>query len=135
MADTMHLKVIAPERIFYEGDVTMVEFRSSDGNRGVYPGHMAETCIIEPGELMIHEGETVKIAALHAGFLEIRPEEVRVMAEIIEWPEEIDVERAIKAKEKAQRQLARYRTDMNLIRAEMALQRALVRIDTAEKGK
>ena len=133
MADTMHLSIIAPDRIFYEGDVTMVEFRSTDGYRGVYPGHVAETCILQPGKLVIHEKEGTKTAALHSGFLEISPGEVRVLAEIVEWPEEIDVERANKAKEHAQRQLARYHSDMNLMRAELALQRALVRIDIAGK--
>ena len=129
----MRLSVIAPDRIFYEGEVSMVEFRTTDGNRGVYPGHMTETCILQPGKLVIHEGDNIKTAALHSGFVEINPDEIRVLAEIVEWPEEIDVERANKAKEHAQRQLARYNSDMNLIRAEMALQRALVRIDTARK--
>lgn len=134
MADTMRLRVIAPERIFYEGDVTMVEFRSTEGNRGVYPGHVSETCIIQPGELVIHEADKTHIAALHAGFLEIRPDEIRVLAEIVEWPDEIDIKRAERAKQKAERQIARYHSDMNLIRAELALQRSLVRLNTAKRS-
>lgn len=134
MADgKMHLKVIAPERIFYEGDVSFVEFRTTEGNRGVYPGHVSEVCIIAPGELIIHEGETQRIAALHSGFLEIKPEEIRILAEVIEWPEEIDIERAKRAKQRAERQIARYDSNMNLVRAEMALQRSLVRLETSEK--
>lgn len=134
MADTMHLRVIAPERIFYDGEVTMVEFRTTEGNRGVYPGHVAETCIIQPGELVIHEKDKTSVAALHAGFLEIRPDEIRVLAEIVEWPDEIDIKRAERAKLRAERQISRYHSDMNLIRAEMALQRSLVRLQAAKQS-
>lgn len=135
MADgkTMRLKVIAPERIFYDGDVEMVEFRTTEGNRGVLPGHVAETCIIAPGELIIHEGGQNRVAALHAGFLEIQPEEIRILAEIVEWPEEIDIARAERAKQRAERQIARYDSSMNLMRAEMALQRSLLRLRTGNK--
>lgn len=136
MADgkTMRLKVIAPERIFYDGDVEMVEFRTTEGNRGVLPGHVTETCIIAPGELIIHEsGGQTRVAALHAGFLEIQPEEIRVLAEIVEWPEEIDIARAERAKQRAERQIARYDSNMNLMRAEMALQRSLLRLRTGNK--
>lgn len=135
MADgkTMRLKVIAPERMFYDGEVEMVEFRTTEGNRGVLPGHVAETCIIAPGELVIHERGQTRVAALHAGFLEIQPEEIRILAETIEWPEEIDIARAQRAKQRAERQIARYDSSMNLMRAELALQRSLVRIETANK--
>lgn len=135
MADEklMHLKVIAPERIFYDGDVKMVEFKTTEGNRGVMPGHVCETCIIAPGELIIHEENDKKVAALHAGFLEITPEEIRVLAEIIEWPEEIDLARAERAKLRAERQIKRYDSNMNVMRAEMALQRSLLRLRTGSK--
>ena len=130
MADTktMHLLVAAPDRVFYEGDVTMVEFCTTEGERGVLPGHVEETCIIAPGELVIHEESGKKIAALHSGFLEIEPEEVRILAEVIEWPEEIDTARAELARKRAERQIARYGPNMNLMRAELALQRSLVRL-------
>ena len=135
MADgKMRLKVIAPERIFYEGDVDFVEFRTTEGNRGVYPGHVSEVCIVAPGELIIHENGNEHVAALHSGFLEIKPEEIRILAEVIEWPEEIDIERAKRAKQRAERQIARYDSNMNLMRAEMALQRSLLRIRTGEKA-
>lgn len=129
----MHLKVIAPDRIFYEGNVRMVEFRTTEGDRGVMPGHVAETCIIAPGELVIHEESGKKIAALHAGFLEITPEEIRILAEIIEWPEEIDMARAERAKLRAERQIKSYASNMNVMRAEMALQRSLLRLRTGSR--
>ncbi|MCR5743396.1 MAG: ATP synthase F1 subunit epsilon [Lachnospiraceae bacterium] len=135
MADEnkMHLKVIAPERIFFEGDVDMIEFRTTEGFRGVYPGHVAETCIVAPGEFKIHINGEEKVAALHSGFLEIQPGEVSVLAEVIEWPEEIDIQRAERAKQRAERQIARYGSSMNLMRAELALQRSLLRLRMSNK--
>ena len=88
------LKIITPDRIFYEDQVSMVEFNTTEGEVGVYKRHVPTTVIISPGILTITEEEGTKEAALHAGFAEILQEEVVIMAEIIEWPDEIDVSRA-----------------------------------------
>lgn len=127
MADkTFQLKIIAPERIFYEGDVTFVEFRTTEGDIGVYPGHISLTSIIAPGIMKIHtpSGE-IKEAALLEGFSEILADEVTILAEAVEWPEEIDVNRAKEAQIRAERRLQSEDGDMD--RAELALKRSLVR--------
>lgn len=127
MADkTFRLKIIAPERIFYEGDVTFVEFRTTEGDIGVYPGHISLTSIIAPGIMKIHtpSGE-IKEAALLEGFSEILADEVTILAEAVEWPEEIDVNRAKEAQVRAERRLQSEDGDMD--RAELALKRALIR--------
>lgn len=127
MADkTFQLKIIAPERIFYEGDVTFVEFRTTEGDIGVYPGHISLTSIIAPGIMKIHtpSGE-IKEAALLEGFSEILADEVTILAEAVEWPEEIDVNRAKEAQIRAERRLQSEDGDMD--RAELALKRALIR--------
>ena len=127
MADkTFRLKIIAPERIFYEGDVPFVEFRTTEGEIGVYPGHIPLTSIIAPGVVRIHttDGE-IKEAALLEGFSEILPNEVVILAETVEWPDEIDANRAKEAQIRAERRLQSQDGDMN--RAELALKRAIVR--------
>lgn len=127
MADkTFQLKIIAPERIFYEDDVTFVEFRTTEGDIGVYPGHISLTSIIAPGIMKIHtpSGE-IKEAALLEGFSEILADEVTILAEAVEWPEEIDVNRAKEAQIRAERRLQSEDGDMD--RAELALKRSLVR--------
>jgi len=83
---------------------------------------------VKPGILDITEAEGDKVAALHAGFAEILPEQVTILAEIIEWPEEIDVERAEAAKERAEERLRSRTPETDLARAETALQRAVARI-------
>ncbi len=122
------LRIITPDRIFYENQVQMVEFNTTEGEIGVLPGHIPLTVIVKPGILDITEAEGDKVAALHAGFAEILPEQVTILAEIIEWPEEIDVERAEAAKERAEERLRSRTPETDLARAETALQRAIARI-------
>ena len=88
------LRIITPERVFYEGTVDMVEFNTTEGQIGVLPGHIPLTVIVKPGILHITEKDGEKEAALHSGFAEILPEGVTILAEIIEWPNEIDENRA-----------------------------------------
>ena len=91
MADKdFQLRIITPERVFYEGTVDMVEFNTTEGQIGVLPGHIPLTVIVKPGILHITEKDGEKEAALHSGFAEILPEGVIILAEIIEWPNEID---------------------------------------------
>jgi len=123
---TLRLKIIAPERIFFEDDVNFVEFRTTEGELGVYPGHIALTSIVAPGVVRMHmpNGE-IKEAALLEGFSEILANQVMILAEAVEWPEEIDVNRAKEAQIRAERRLSDKDGDMD--RAELALKRALVR--------
>lgn len=130
MADknTFLLRIITPDRVFYENQVEMVEFNTTEGEIGVLPGHIPLTVIIKPGILNITEGEEDKEAALHAGFAEILPDRVTILAEIIEWPEEIDEERAEAARERAEERLHSRTPETDIARAETALQRAMARI-------
>lgn len=122
------LRIITPDRIFYEGEASMVEFNTTEGEIGVLKGHIPMTVIISPGILTIKEAEGEKQAALHAGFAEILQDKVVIMAEIVEWPEEIDLERAEDAKERAEERLRSRTPETDILRAETALQRALARI-------
>lgn len=130
MAETnaFKLKVISPDRIFYEGEAVFLELNTTEGQIGIYKNHVPMTYIIEPGVLLIKESEQrVKEAALHSGFIQILQEEITILAETVEWPEEIDENRAKEAQERAERRLAADDPDINWKRAELALRRALIR--------
>ncbi len=130
MADnTFKVSIITPERTFYEGEAEMVEFNTVEGQIGVYPKHIPLTTVIAPGICTIHEGEGQKRAAIHAGLAEILPDKVTLLAEIAEWPDEIDLERARSAEDRARERLANKAGDVDLLRAEIALKKALVRQD------
>ena len=129
MADNFTLKIITPERVFYEGSVSMVEFNTTEGEIGVYKNHIPMTVMIRPGVLTITEAEGKKEAALHAGFVEILQDRVTVLAEVVEWPEEIDENRARAALERAEELIRRREASTDIARAETALARAVARIE------
>lgn len=126
---SFQLRIVTPDRIFYEGEISMVEFNTTEGEIGVLPGHIPMTVIVKPGVLMISEEEGVKQAALHSGFAEILPEGVTILAEIVEWPDEIDEHRAEAALERAQERLQNKNAETDVARAETALLRAMARIE------
>ncbi len=131
MAEKFKLTIVTPDREFFNEDVDMVEFNTTEGEIGIYKGHIPLTVIVKPGILTITQGDSVRNAALHAGFVQILPEEVTILAEIIEWPGEIDEERARAARERAQGRLSGG-GDIDVVRAEAALMRAIARINAAQ---
>ena len=128
MADLFKLHVITPERRFYDGEASMVELTTTEGDIGVYRNHIPLTAIVAPGVLKIHEEGEVKEAALLSGFIEILPERITIMAEVAEWPDEIDANRAEEARIRAERRLKEESGEIDTMRAELALRRALVRL-------
>ncbi len=132
MADLFKLKIVTPDKIFYEGDAIMVELTTTEGQIGGYANHIPLTAIISPGVLKIHEEGQVRKASLISGFLEILPEQVVIMAEVAEWPEEIDANRAEEARVRAERRLKENSAETDTLRAEMALKRALTRLEARQ---
>ncbi|EOS53071.1 ATP synthase F1, epsilon subunit [Lachnospiraceae bacterium MD335] len=129
MAEKFKLTIVTPDREFFNEEADMVEFNTTEGEIGVYAGHAPLTVIVKPGILTITQGDTVRNAALHAGFVQILPEEITILAEIIEWPEEIDKERAEEAKQRAEGRLTERSANIDLDRAQTALMRAIARIN------
>ncbi|MDE7435769.1 MAG: ATP synthase F1 subunit epsilon [Lachnospiraceae bacterium] len=130
MADNIFkVEIITPDRVFYTGEATMIEFNTVEGEIGVYANHIPLTTVLAPGIVTITNGDEIKEAAVHAGFAEILGDKVTLLAEIAEWPDEIDEQRAKRARDRAQERLAAKDTDVDLARAEFALRKALVRIE------
>ena len=121
MADlqTIKLLVNTPDRVFYHDDATFVELSTSEGDIGVYP---------VPCVLSIHNGNDVKKAAVHGGIIEILKDKITILAEVAEWSDEIDVERANEARLRAEKRLASHDSNLDMVRAEAALKRSLARI-------
>ena len=131
MADDRNflLRIITPERVFFEEEANMVEFNTTEGEIGIYKNHVPMTVIVKPGILTITQDDGVKEAALHAGFAQILQDEVTILAEIVEWPDEIDEARANAAKERAEERIKNRDPETDMVRAEVALQRAIARIE------
>ena len=128
---TFRLEIISPDRIFYTNDVLMVEYNTVEGEVGVYAEHIPMTQIIAPGRLIITEENGQRTAALLSGFVEITPDKVTILAEAVEWPQNIDIARAERARDRAQQILSAEEDEQILLLADAALKRALVRLDIA----
>ncbi|MBQ7839193.1 MAG: ATP synthase F1 subunit epsilon [Lachnospiraceae bacterium] len=124
------IKIMTPERDFYEGEALMAEFNTSEGEIGVYPAHIPMTVILKPGVLTLTQEDGKKTAALHTGFAQIMPDGITFLAEAAEWPGEIDIARAEAARERAEERIREHKEDTDIARAEIALQRAIARIET-----
>lgn len=131
MAEKFKLTIVTPDREFFNEEADMVEFNTTEGEIGVYAGHAPLTVIVKPGILTITQGDAVRNAALHAGFVQILPQEITILAEIIEWPGEIDEARAEAARQRAEGRLAE-RSGIDVARAEAALMRSIARINAAK---
>ena len=130
MADNnlFELKIIEPDGMFFEGEGEFLEFTSVEGQMGVYKNHIPLTTILEPCVVKIHANGEVKKAAVLGGFIEIQKERITILAEDANWPEEIDVERAKAAKQRAEERLYKKEAGLDVVRAEAALKRAMARI-------
>ena len=127
------LEIITPDRVFYQGQASMIEFNTTEGEIGVYKDHIPLTVIIKPGVLTITSEDEKTKAALHSGVATIMQDKVTILAEVIEWGDEIDENRAQAARERAEERLRSNQESIDMTRAEVALLRALARINT-KKG-
>ncbi len=135
MADANRLfqvEIITPERVFYTGEASMIEFTTTEGDIGVYKHHIPLTAVLSPGIVTITENNGAKKAAVHSGFAEILGDKVTLLADIAEWPDEIDKNLAEEAKMRAERRLKVKEAGLDVKRAEIALKKALIRIDVAK---
>lgn len=124
---TFRLEIAAPERTFYKGDAVMVELNTTEGEVGIYADHIPMTLIIAPGVMTITEPAGKKKAALISGFMEVKGDEITILAETAEWPDEIDKERVQAAKQRAKDRILGRQDGVDIARAEAALKRALAR--------
>ena len=132
----LNLEVVTPERIMVSQEVEMVVAPGSLGEFGVLEGHVPFLSGLIPGELRYTiEGQTESLV-ISTGFAEVSDDKVSVLVDAAEKATEIDVERARKALKRAEERLAKDRgkEDIDFLRAEVALKRAVMRIKVAEKN-
>lgn len=135
MADDKYfdLEIITPDRVFWNGKASMLELNTTEGQVGIYKRHIPMTMILEPGIVTIHKEDGSLEAAVHAGFIEILPDKITMMAEVAEWPDEIDLNRAREAEQRAERRLQAHDPRIDMSRAELALKKSMVRQQLVRK--
>lgn len=130
---TFLLEIVTPERKVYAEEVDFIVARGVEGELGILPNHIPLVTPLKIAPLEVKKGGNRDAIAVSGGFMEVRKNKVVILAESAELPEEIDIERARAAKERAERRLRAKQDEIDFRRAEMALQRALTRINVAEK--
>ncbi|MBM7622901.1 F0F1 ATP synthase subunit epsilon [Sporohalobacter salinus] len=135
MANTVQVDILTAERTVYSEEVEMVIVPAIDGDLGVLPNHAPLVTGLDIGKIRIKkDGEEIKLAT-SGGFMEVKPDQVNILADTAEFPDEIDIKRAKDAKNRAENRLQKNKDRINDTRAEVALQRAINRIDVANKGE
>lgn len=131
---TFLLEVVTPERIVYAQDVDMVSVKGTSGELGILPHHIPLVTPLKIAPISIKRGGTTETMAVNGGFMEVRKDKVVILAESAELPGDIDVDRARSAKERAEKRLGSKQDETDFRRAELALQRAMNRLDVRSRG-
>ena len=130
------LEVVTPERQVLSTEVDEVSAPGALGYFGVLPGHTPFSTTLGQGELGYRSGNRWEYLAITWGYAEVLPNKVTVLTETAEMAEEIDIERAERAKRRAEERLREWSTtvaDIDFERASAALERALIRLQVAQK--
>jgi F-type H+-transporting ATPase subunit epsilon len=135
MADnTIDLTIVTPERAVVHEEVEELEIPGAEGYLGVLPGHAPLFSELKVGEVSYRKANRWTFLSVAWGFVEVLPNQVRILAETAERAQEIDVERAQRAKQRAEELITRGGEDVDYNRALVALERALIRIQVAQKS-
>ncbi|ABK62502.1 MULTISPECIES: F0F1 ATP synthase subunit epsilon [Clostridium] len=129
MAKTFKLKIVTPEKIFFEGEAEKINLETTEGKTEILANHSAFIAMLVPtnSKLITDKGEEKKFF-LSSGILKVNTEEVVILCDAAEWPEEIDKKRAEEAKKRAEERLSK-KDGVDIKRAEFALMRAIKRIE------
>jgi F-type H+-transporting ATPase subunit epsilon len=130
---TFFLEVITPERNFFSGEAECVIFKSVDGEMGVLAKHAPTVATVNVGPLKINTNGKWIEAVVTDGFAKITPDKVVIMADTAEFPEEIDVNRAKAAKQRAEERMQKQSSQLEYMRSKAALARAMARIKVTNK--
>ena len=134
MADTFQLEITTPDRSVLDEQVHEVVLPGVEGYFGVLAGHAPLLAQLDVGEISYRVGTTRKYLAISGGYAEVLRDAVHVLARTAERAEEIDVDRAMRAKERAEAELKRGLAPDEMRQAEVQLQRALSRISCHQRG-
>ncbi len=133
MASTIKLEIVTPDRVVLSEDVEYVGVPGVMGQFGVLNNHIPFLSALSIGSLYYKKGGETHYVFISGGFAEVTGDSITILAESAERAEEIDVERARKAKERAERRLREQRDNIDFNRAKAALMRAIQRINTKER--
>ncbi|WP_087973625.1 F0F1 ATP synthase subunit epsilon [Oceanobacillus rekensis] len=126
---TLDVSVVTPSGPVLEGSFDMVVCKAETGEIGILPGHIPLVAPLQISAVRLKNGNETKKLAVNGGFMEVQPDKVTILAQSAEKATEIDVQRAKEAKERAESRLQAKQDTIDKTRAELALRRAVNRLD------
>ncbi len=131
----LHLEIVTPDRAFFRGEVDKVIVRGIEGDLAVLRNKSPIATPIQIGKIRIFQDNSERIAAIVDGYMTVLENRVTIVTDAAEWPDEIDVERAYAAKERAEARLKQKESDIDMVKAEVALKKAINRIEVSNLKK
>lgn len=128
---TFHLKVVTADQCFYEGEVRRIVVRTTQGDIGILPNHIPYVAALGIGGLTIFEEGTDRTAAISGGFVQTDKAGTTVLARTCEWADEIDINRAREAAERAKSLLHQQLSEHEQKIADIKLKKAINRMRIA----
>ncbi|MCR5176159.1 MAG: F0F1 ATP synthase subunit epsilon [Anaerovibrio sp.] len=128
---TIKLEIVSPDKMVYAADIDMLIVRSIAGELGILPHHAPLVTSLVPHAMRVKLDGDEKLVAVGGGFMEVQPDKISVMASVAELPEDIDTDRAQRAFDRAKKRIESGKSgaeDINMVRAEAALKRAVARL-------
>lgn len=130
---TLTVSVVTPNGPVLEDEYEMVVCRAESGEIGIMPHHIPIVAPLSIAAVRLKKAGSEDKLAVNGGIMEVSSNKVSILAQSAEKPSDIDVERARKAKERAERRLQSNQDNIDKLRAELALQRAINRLDISSK--
>ncbi len=130
---TIQVEIVTPERKLMSTEVDMVSLPGADGQMGIMGGHAPLLTTMDLGEIALHRGNDVEYLVVAGGVVEVRPDKVTILADVAEHVDEIDIDRAEAARERARQSLAEGVTADHRPVMEAALRRSNLRLKVAHR--
>ena len=132
LQEKIHLEIVTPEKLVFSGTVDSLVVPARTGYLGILPGHAPLLAELGIGEITYKIGELADLVFCSWGFVEVLPDRVVVLAQIAEAASDIDIKRAEESRSRAERRLASKDPDIDFARAQLALLRAVSRLNAAK---
>ena len=131
--EKIHFKVITHEKIVYEDDIDELYVQAADGRLGILKNHIPVICALNVGVAKVVKDKVAQCIATMGGILQFANNTATILTDIAELDCDIDIARAIQAKQRAEARLKAKDENLDIVRVQIALAKAIARISAKEK--
>lgn len=131
----LHLKIVTPEKLIFDEEVSQVNVSTEQGEIGILPNHANLMAKLEPGELVIKKGEKVDSLAIGDGFLQVANNTLTVMTDLATYAQDIDERVVEEAKKRAQAALEQTLSDEEYAETLASLEKSLAQLRVKRRHK